>query len=59
MITLSYEGSFTMSDVQKVASSALENNGLTLQTGRECCYRWPDPENLDARYRNSDYRAGG
>ena len=32
MITLSYEGSFTMSDVQKVASSALENNGLTLQT---------------------------
>ena len=31
MITLSYEGSFTMSDVQKVASSALENNGLTLQ----------------------------
>ena len=39
MITLSYEGSFTMSDVQKVASSALENNGLTLQTGRECCYR--------------------
>ena len=33
MITLSYEGSFTMSDVQKVASSALENNGLTLQTG--------------------------
>ena len=25
--------SFTMSDVQKVASSALENNGLTLQTG--------------------------
>ena len=33
MITLSYEGSFTMSDVQKAASSALENNGLTLQTG--------------------------
>ena len=33
MITLSYEDSFTMSDVQKVASSALENNGLTLQTG--------------------------
>ena len=33
MITLSYEGSFTMSDVQKVASFALENNGLTLQTG--------------------------
>ena len=33
MITLSYEGSFTMSDVQKVASTALENNGLTLQTG--------------------------
>ena len=33
MITLSYEGSFTMSDVQKVASSALQNNGLTLQTG--------------------------
>jgi len=33
MITLSYDGSFTMSDVQKTASSALENNGLTLQTG--------------------------
>ena len=33
MITLSYEGSFTMSDVQKTASTALENNGLTLQTG--------------------------
>ena len=33
MITLSYEGSFTMSDVQKTASTALENTGLTLQTG--------------------------
>ena len=33
MITLSYEGSFTMADVQKAASSALENTGLTLQTG--------------------------
>ncbi len=33
MITLSYEGSFTVSDVQKTASSALENTGLTLQTG--------------------------
>ena len=33
MITLGYEGSFTMPDVQKTASAALENNGLTLQTG--------------------------
>ena len=33
MITLSYEGSFELSAVQKTASAALENNGLTLQTG--------------------------
>ena len=33
MITLSYEGSFEQSAVQKTASAALENNGLTLQTG--------------------------
>ena len=33
MITLSYKGSFTMSDVQKTASSALDHKNLTLQTG--------------------------
>ena len=33
MITLRYEGSFEMSAVQKTAASALDNNGLTLQTG--------------------------
>ena len=33
MITLSYEGEFTTSEVQKTASAALGNNDLTLQTG--------------------------
>ena len=33
MITLSYEGDFDTSAVQKTASDALENTGLTLQTG--------------------------
>ena len=33
MITLDYENTFTLSDVQKTASEALDNNGLTLQTG--------------------------
>ena len=33
MITLSYEGSFTTTDVQKTASAALDSTGLTLQTG--------------------------
>ena len=33
MITLSYEGSFDQSAVQKTAAAALENTGLTLQTG--------------------------
>ena len=33
MITLGYENTFTLSDVQKTASEALDNNGLTLQTG--------------------------
>ena len=33
MITLSYQGQISTSEVQKTASTALENNGLTLQTG--------------------------
>lgn len=33
MITLRYEGSFEMSQVQQTAAEALENSGLTLQTG--------------------------
>ena len=33
MITLSYDGSFEMAQVQQTASDALENTGLTLQTG--------------------------
>ena len=33
MITLSYEGSFDQAAVQKTAIAALENTGLTLQTG--------------------------
>ena len=33
MITLRYENSFDLNAVQKTASTALENNGLTLQTG--------------------------
>ena len=33
MITLRYENSLDMTAVQKMASTALENNGLTLQTG--------------------------
>ena len=33
MITLSYQGEISTSEVQKTASAALENNGLTLQTG--------------------------
>ena len=33
MITLSYDGSFEMAQVQQTASNALENTGLTLQTG--------------------------
>ena len=33
MITLSYDGSFEMAQVQHTASDALENTGLTLQTG--------------------------
>ena len=33
MITLSYKGSFEMAQVQQTASDALENTGLTLQTG--------------------------
>ena len=33
MITLSYEGSFDQVTVQKTAAAALENTGLTLQTG--------------------------
>ena len=33
MITLSYEGSFDQATVQKTAAAALENTGLTLQTG--------------------------
>ena len=33
MITLRYEGTIALSDVQKTASDALENTGLTLQTG--------------------------
>ncbi len=33
MITLSYEGEISTSDVQKTAAAALENTGLTLQTG--------------------------
>ena len=33
MITLSYEDSFNVSDVQKTASAALGSNDLTLQTG--------------------------
>ena len=33
MITLRYENSLDMAAVQKTASTALENNGLTLQTG--------------------------
>ena len=33
MITLSYEGSFDQAAVQKTAAAALENTGLTLQTG--------------------------
>ena len=34
MITLSYQGEISTSEVQKTASTALENNGLTLQTGK-------------------------
>ena len=33
LITLSYDGSFEMAQVQQTASDALENTGLTLQTG--------------------------
>ena len=33
MITLSYDGSLEMAQVQQTASDALENTGLTLQTG--------------------------
>ena len=33
MITLSYEGNFTTSEVRKTASAALGSNDLTLQTG--------------------------
>ena len=33
MITLSYDGSVEMAQVQQTASDALENTGLTLQTG--------------------------
>ena len=33
LITLSYDGSFEMAQVQQTASNALENTGLTLQTG--------------------------
>ena len=33
MLTLSYQGEISTSEVQKTASTALENNGLTLQTG--------------------------
>ena len=33
MITLSYQGEISTSEIQKTASTALENNGLTLQTG--------------------------
>lgn len=33
MITLRYEGSFELAEVQQTASAALESNGLTLQTG--------------------------
>ena len=33
MVTLSYEGSFDQAAVQKTAAAALENTGLTLQTG--------------------------
>ena len=33
MITLSYDGSFEMAQVQQTASDALENTGLTLQAG--------------------------
>ena len=33
MITLSYQGEISTYEVQKTASTALENNGLTLQTG--------------------------
>ena len=33
MVTLSYEGSLDQSAVQKTAATALENTGLTLQTG--------------------------
>ena len=33
MITLSYEGGFDQAAVQKTAAAALENTGLTLQTG--------------------------
>ena len=33
MITLSYQGEISTSEVQKTATTALENNGLTLQTG--------------------------
>ena len=33
MITLSYDGSFEMAQVQQTASNALGNTGLTLQTG--------------------------
>ena len=33
MITLSYDGSFEMAQVQQTAADALENTGLTLQTG--------------------------
>ena len=33
MITLSYEGTITLNDVRDTAAVALENNGLTLQTG--------------------------
>ena len=33
MITLSYQGEISTSEVQKTASTALENTGLTLQTG--------------------------
>ena len=33
MITLSYQGEISTSEVQKTASTALENSGLTLQTG--------------------------
>ena len=34
MITLSYQGEISTSEVQKTASTALENNGLTCRPAR-------------------------